>query len=67
MNVQAVIDYLRDIGQTAMADIVERLRHGEQQQRHAAEANLKAYYALKDKYEPRPETPGCWKNNWTGD
>ena len=67
MPPQAVIDYLRTAGLVAMADAVERLRDEAIRMHRAAEKNLQDYYELKDKYEPRPKSPSCWKNNWTGD
>ena len=67
MSIQAVIDYLRNAGQTGMAEAVERLKECEQRMRNAAEKNLQDYYALKDKHEPRPPSPSCWKSHWTGD
>jgi hypothetical protein len=67
MAPQAVIDYLRSVGQDAMADAVARLRDEALRMRLAAEKNLQDYYELKDKYEPRAPTPSCWKSNWTGD
>jgi hypothetical protein len=67
MTPQAVIDYLRSVGQDAMADTVARLRDEALRMRLAAEKNLQDYYALKDKYEPRTPSPSCWKNHWSGD
>jgi hypothetical protein len=67
MTPQSVIDYLRSAGQDAMADTVARLRDDAMRFQQSALANLKDYYELKDKYEPRTPSPSCWKNNWTGD
>jgi hypothetical protein len=67
MAPQSVIDYLRSVGQDAMADTVERLRDEALRMRVAAEKNLQDYYDLKEKYEPRPKSPSCWKNHWSGD
>ena len=67
MSIQAVMDYLRHAGQPHLAEAVERLKESEQRLRRAAEKTLQDYYALQDKYEPRPPSPSCWKNNWTGD
>ena len=67
MTPQAVIDYLRNAGQDAMAATVSQLRDDATRFQQSALANLKDYYELKDKYEPRPKSPSCWKNNWTGD
>ena len=67
MTPQAVIDYLRSAGQDAMADTVKQLRDDATRFQQSALATLKDYYELKDKYEPRPKSPSCWKNNWTGD
>jgi len=64
---KAVIDYLRSAGQDAMADAVARLQDEAIRMHRAAEKNLQDYYELKDKYEPRPKSPSCWKSNWTGD
>ena len=67
MPPKAVIDYLRSVGQDAMADTVARLRDDAMRFQLRAEANLRDYYELRDKYEPRAPSPSCWKNNWTGD
>ena len=67
MTPKAVIDYLRSVGQDAMADAVERLQDEAIRMRRAAEKSVQDYYELKDKYEPRTPSPSCWKNNWTGD
>jgi hypothetical protein len=67
MPPKAVIDYLRSVGQDAMADAVARLQDDAMRFQLRAEANLRDYYELRDKYEPRAPTPSCWKNNWTGD
>ena len=67
MTPQYVIEYLRSVGQDAMADTVARLRDEALRMRLAAEKNLQDYYALKDKYEPRTPSPSCWKNHWSGD
>jgi hypothetical protein len=67
MTPQSVIDYLRGAGQDAMADTVARLRDDAMRFQLRAEANLRDYYELRDKHEPRAPTPSCWKNNWTGD
>ena len=64
---KAVIDYLRSVGQDAMADAVERLQDEAIRMHRAAEKSVQDYYELKDKYEPRTPSPSCWKNNWTGD
>ena len=67
MTPQAVIDYLRSVGQDAMAATVAQLRDDATRFQQSALATLKDYYELKDRYEPRPKSPSCWKNNWTGD
>ena len=67
MTPQAVIDYLRSVGQDAMADAVARLQDEAIRMHRAAEKSVQDYYELKDKYEPRAPTPSCWKSNWTGD
>jgi hypothetical protein len=50
-----------------MADAVARLRDDAMRFQLRAEANLRDYYELRDKHEPRAPSPSCWKNNWTGD
>lgn len=64
-TVDDVIAFLDGSDRPAMATVVRTLGEAERECRRAAEANLRALYALRDKYEPRPQ--GDRYVNWTGD
>ena len=66
-TIAEVIAYLKNAGEINMATVVERLVDSEKSAERANQNLIKAYYELKDKYEPRPKSPSCWHNNWTGD
>lgn len=68
MTTEQVIEHLEATGQQAMADFVLRLSMERQSLQQAADRNLKAYYDLKDRYEPQPSrSASCWQSHWTGD
>lgn len=64
-TVEGVIAYLRALGQPVMGDVVERLASSERTCRAQMAENLRQFYELKDKYEPRPKAESFI--NWTGD
>ena len=64
-TVAGVVAHLRESGHPTMADVVERLEESEKLARQAADASVRAYYALRDKHEPRPKAESFV--NWTGD
>lgn len=65
--IEQAVAVLRENGHALLADAVVRLAESEQQARRASETTLQAYYDLKERHEPTPRSPDCWKNNWTGD
>ena len=66
-TIQEVIAHLKASGEINMATVVESLVDSEKSAEQANRNLIKAFYELKDKYEPRQPSPSCWKNNWTGD
>lgn len=64
-TVNGVIAHLRSSGQPTMAEVVERLADDERRLRTQMAENLRQYYELKDRHEPRPKAESFV--NWTGD
>ena len=60
-SIADVAAYLREHGKEAAAIVVERVAESEQRCRQAAHENLQAYYALKEKYEPRPKVDRSYR------
>ena len=61
-TVEEVAAYLREHGKDAAARVVEMVADSEKRCRKAAEDNLQAYYALKEKYEPRPKVDRSYRS-----
>ena len=65
IGVDMVVQFLTEAGKPAMANLVRRLHDSEVRSRRAADENLQALYAMRDKYEPKPKPEPYAR--WTGD
>jgi hypothetical protein len=62
LTVSEIVAYLREQGQEAAALVVEGVDDSEKRCRKQMHDNLQAYYAIKAKYEPRPESPANYRS-----